>query len=638
MKKIFIFAAIAAAFMACTKDVDVNTQNPDGNIVRTVTVTASHEGAPEAKAILGEPDANNKMAFRWLKDDQVIVYYGKTEAETKTYKALATKSTVSEADHGKSSASLEVSFLETETPDEGSDMLFFYPAGKGDAVNSSKGVSFTFPAEQSAAQKALPKDNKGNQLSAAIAQVNSALDLYNGNISNVQFKNAFAVVRFAFDETLTTVKKVTLVGNAGEILSGTYDIAGDASIALSGTGYKEVTVAASQFANVDTDGNPVYYYMVIPPTKFTEGFTVKLTLADGTVLVKSSPSAEFNFARSSVNDLGTFSANGFKSGISSVNSVWSKHNSAWYSEFNATCGDIRNIAMDDEYVYLVQAGGPGVFAVKLSDGTYVKSLSTTGMANGTHLTSDANVIDSESGSKLLVCNLALGQGGILKVYSYDSIDSTPVEKLKYTLPADWRFGDHFTIEGTWENGRLLFYDYKQTGKVAVFTITNGAIASSPEFITMGTVPSGNIGSMYKYPYNDTEYLWAGAIDRMRVYSLSGASAAQTYQVTDGEKFSKDIHGVCFFTMSEKKYMAHVGLYDDRNSGRLNIGELTGETLESSMKTLSNQWTFYLAGDNISAKGASNGNAAGDGAMRVIDGKVYIAANVPGSGVRVVVVE
>ena len=54
-----------------------------------------------------------------------------------------------------------------------------------------------------------------------------------------------------------------------------------------------------------------------------------------------------------------------------------------------------------------------------------------------------------------------------------------------------------------------------------------------------------------------------------------------------------------------------------------------------MSGITHPWNFYLAGDNASSTGASNGNATGDAAFRVIGGKVYLAGYAPGSGIRVV---
>ena len=152
---------------------------------------------------------------------------------------------------------------------------------------------------------------------------------------------------------------------------------------------------------------------------------------------------------------------------------------------------------------------------------------------------------------------------------------------------------------------------------------------------MNVKPQGNIGAMYKYPYNDTEYMYSGAGGRMDIFNVSGLTATRTLEITDGGTFSNDVHGVSFFAVGGKPYMAHVGTYDERKSARIKVAELKGATLKESMTGITHPWNFYLAGDSASSTGATNGNATGDAAFRVINGKVYLAGYATGSGIRVV---
>ena len=637
MKKNLIFAALVAAsvFVACTKE-DAGLSVQTEKIVKTVELLGVFgEDVPEAdaKAGLGALNDKNNCPFVWATGDAVKAYIAN--------KALSNVAVVQADDNWKPKADFSISFTESEVPAEGSEdkMLFIFPAGKGDPTITEAGFSFTFPATQYAAQNAFPKDGNGNQLAATVAQTESARDVYDEKLSTLNFSNVFALVSLTLGEGWSDVQKISLVGNNNEVLTGTYNIKADATIALdaSKTSYKEATLAYKSGSGSFTVG--AKYYIVIAPTTFENGFTIRVTLNDGSEWEKSSPDQKYVFGRSSVNDLQVLDKAKFAKidptpGITASRTMWAKFANAWYADFTGSA-NIRNIAMDDQYVYLVHAGGPGIHVVNLMDGVFVKSLSTTGIANGTHLTSDANVIPYENGTKLLVCNLASGNGSILKLYAYDSVDADPKVLLSFTLPEAYRFGDHFTVEGTWENGRLLFYDYNQTGKVAIFTITDGKVLATPEYMTLNVKPGGNIGAMYKYPYNDSEYMWAGANGRMHVYSVSGLSATRTLQITDGGTFSADINGVSFFTVAGRNYMAHVGTYDSRTSARLKIAELKGASLKESMSGITHPWNFYLAGNDASAKGTSNGNATGDAAFRIIDGKVYLAANTPGSGIRVV---
>ena len=617
--RLFVAALAVIAFAGCVKEnqpadqVNPGTDAPKGEVV-TLDFTASLD--EDTKTTFGPMD-DNKLPVVWETSDKLAMFVGAEDS----YADLAI--TIDGENTKKAYFTADIT-----APSEGDGMLVFFPS-QGASI-TEQGVKFTLDAKQLAAGNGLPKRIGSYQpLAAAIADAGDAQAVVAGGGSTLSFKNVFAAVRFTFPSN--DIMSVSFKGNDNEDVAGTYVIAPDGTIASMTDGQKEVTMITSdnKAFKAEYEGTPLAYQLLVAPQTFEKGFTLTMTTSDGLTFQKST-SKPLELKRSDIVNLGEIKV----TGITASRTVWSRFNSAWYSEFTSS-GNIRNIAMDDNYVYMVHAGGPGIHAVNLMDGSFVKSLSTAGIANGTHLTSDANVIDGEDGTRLLVCNLASGEGGILKLYSYDSIDSDPAVFLTYTLPEAYRFGDHFTVEGTWENGRLLFYDYNQTGKVAMFTITDGNVSASPEFMTLATKPGGNIGAMYKYPFNDSEYMYGGAGGRMDVFSVSGLNATRTLDVTDGGTFSNDIHGISFFVVGGKKYMAHVGLYDSRTSGRIKVAELKGATLAASMSGITHPWNFYLAGDDAAVIGESNGNAAGDAAFRVIGGKVYLAGNVPGSGIRVV---
>lgn len=623
MKSNRLFAAVlaAVAFAGCVKEnqpadqVIPGKDNPAGEIV-TLDFTASMED--DTKATFGPVD-NGSIPVIWESTDKLAMFVG-----DKSYSDIPL--TV-DADNSKKAHFT----AQIEAPVQGDRMIAFYPSQGAAAVE--EGVKFTLDAEQLGAGNGLPKRKGTYQpLAASVADAGDAQAVVAGGGSTLSFKNVFAAVRFTFPAN--DIVSISFRGNNDEVVAGTFVIAPDGTIKDVTEGQTEVTMMTSdnKAFKAEYNGVALAYQLLVAPQTFEKGFTLTMTTSDGLVYEKTT-SKELVLKRSDIVSLGQIKV----TGITASRTVWSRFNSSWYSEFSSQSKDIRNIAMDDNYVYMVHAGGAGVHAVNLMDGSFVKSLSTVGIDKGTHLTSDANVIDGEDGARLLVCNLASGQGGILKLYSYDSLDADPAVLLTYNLPEAYRLGDHFTVEGTWESGRLLFYDYNQTGKVAIFTITDGKVSASPEFMTLATKPGGNIGAMYKYPFNDSEYMYGGAGGRMDVFSVSGLNATRTLDVTDGGTFSNDIHGISFFVVGGKKYMAHVGLYDNRTSGRIKVAELKGATLAASMSGITHPWNFYLAGDDASATGASdgNGNAAGDAAFRIIGGKVYLAGNVPGSGIRVV---
>ena len=618
MKKVFLFALSAVALISCVKEnqytqeyENLGTETSKGELV-----TLSFEAGLATKTTFGTMTSENTLPVIWEAKDKLAIFVEQTP-----YSDIAIE--VDAENSKKAHFTTQI-----ESPEEGDQMVVFYPSEASSAVEG--GVEFTLDATQLAAGNGLPKRVKSYQpLAAAIADAGDAQTVVANGGASLDFKNVFAAVRFSFPAN--DIMTISFKGNNSEDVAGTYVIAADGSIVECIDGQKEVTLVTSDNLpfKKEYNGTSLAYQLLVAPQTFENGFTLTMKTSKGVVFEKTT-NKPLELKRSDIVYLGEIKT----TGITASRTVWSKFNSSWYTEFTGS-GNIRNIAMDDQYVYFVHAGGPGIYVVNLMDGTFVKSLSTAGMANGTHVTSDANVIESENGTKLIVSNLASSATGILKLYAYDSIDSDPKVLLTYTLGQNYRFGDHFTVEGTWEDGRLLFYDYNQNGLVAVFNIVNGAVSTTPEYITMNVKPGGNIGAMYKYPYNDTEYMYSGAGGRMDVYNVSGLTATRSLEITDGGTFSSDVHGVSFFAVGGKPYMAHVGTYDNRTSARIKIAELKGETLKASMSGITHPWNFYLAGDNASSTGDSNGNATGDAAFRVIGGKVYLAGYAPGSGIRVV---
>jgi len=619
LTKILMAAMAAFALAGCVKENQpVDRPEQDNNVntgapVKTITFEATL-GA-DTKTELGDLN-EGKRALHWEATDEFAVIVG----TAKKYDGIGI--TVNDEDKTKCNFTFEM-----EQPGAEDNMAVFYPSYGAEAVEG--GVQFTLDAVQVGPANGLPKRtgvNVGGKtvyypLTAAVADAGNAADVYDGNASELTFKNVFGLLAFRFPNA--DIKSVAFKGNDSEAVAGTYVINASGEIVSSASTATEITMKTSDngaFKNTDNEGNPYIYYMAIAPQNFKNGFTLTFTTTTGTTFEKST-SKDFTLAPSEIVSLGSFKD------VTSTQ-LWSKTSGSWYAENGTTgIGNIRNIAMDDDYIYLATAGGPGLFAVSRTTGAFVKSLSTTGIANGTHLSSDVNTIESNDGTKILLCNLAIGTTGILKIYSYDNIDSDPVVLLSKTLGANYRLGDKFTVEGTWENGRLLFYDYNNKDKVVIFNIINGTISSEPTYINLAEKPSGNIGGFYKY--SDTEYMWAGAGDRMSVYNLSGSNATRTYKEERTNIFERDIHGINFFEINGRKFMSLVETTDSRNSGRLSYGELSKETLSESMNSFTKSKTY-----NINGSG-TNDEAAGDGAIRKIDNSYCIAGLVRGAGIVVI---
>ena len=622
MKRNLIFAALVAASVlaACTKEDTAKSVQSD-KIVKTVTLTGTFEQntQPQGKATLG-PVSEGKMPLLWNVGDQIKGYINT--------KALTYANSVIADYNDSQSAKFTVHFTESEVPDEDDKMLFFYPGQKGDLNITAAGVSFTFPEYQFAVMGGLPTDSQGGtrKLAAAVADAGKAVDVYNGNVNSLKFQNVFAIVQFSFDESLANVKEFALVGNDNEVLTGTYNIAADASIALDGTktSYKAASLKYNTDVNFATGSK---YFVVLAPSDFKKGFTVKLTLDNGVVMTKSSPEKLYSFPRSSVNGLGVLKAGDFVA-------QWEPTVTEKLSLVSNTVA--RNSARDAEYVYAPPSGSnPAVISAYPLDGGETKTLSNTGITGGTHLVSAVNVFDGS----IIVSNLAIGNAdgtAKLKVYKWDSVGSDPVQMLSYTLANGVRLGDKFTAYGDWNDGILIFNDYSKKNAAYVFTVRTGEVNSNPVVVNYSAAYGHNLAAIYKY--SESQYIWAGVASgatqggqNVRLFnygtSLTDASSSTALPFVSGTNKSAGSHGLRFFEMYGNSFMAYLQVTDKSNS-YLNICRIGSET--SFADALSSATSIY------SAKFGTPGNEGiyGDAAVYADGSVTYVAALAYGKGITV----
>ena len=615
MRRKMIFAALfaALAFVSCTNELDDSKVSEE--IVKTVVLDASFEEVQiSGRATLGAL-SNGKMPFLWNTGDQIKGYVN--------VKALNYASGIVEAYDNSSSAQINVNWTGTEIPGEDDKMLFFFPGQKGDATISAAGVSFTFPQRQYAAKNGLPSDSGYRKLSAAIADAGYAVDVYNGNVNSLKFQNAFAIVQFSLDASFANVKEFAIVGNKNETLTGTYNIAADASVALDGskTSYKAATLVYDSGANFATNSN---YYVVLAPTDFTEGFTVRLTLDSGVVMTKSSPKQLYSFPRSSVNGLGVLKADDFVA-------QWEPTVTEKQSLISNTSA--RNIAVDADYVYASSNSGSAVVTAYPVKGGEAKTLSGTGIVGGTHLVSDVNIF----GGNLIACNLVnTGTSGTLKVYKYATVDSDPETVLAYTVPSASRLGDKFTAYGDWNEGMFIFHDYANKNKAYVFSVTDGVVAADPVIVSYAASYGANMAAIYKF--SDSQYFWAGVASgastggqNVQLFnygtSLTDASSSTALPFVSGTSKSAGTHGLRFFDMYGKGFMAYLQVSDKLNS-YLNICRIgSGVSFADAIASATSVYSATIATPG-------NSGIYGDVAVYSDGFVTYVAALAYGKGITV----
>ena len=399
MKKVFVFALSAIAFISCVKETQPSQdqENIVDNTTKGELVTLNFEAGLDTKTTLGAMTSENTLPVIWEAKDKLAIF-----VDQKAYSDIAIE--IDEENSKKAHFTTQI-----ETPEEGDEMVVFYPSESASAVEG--GVKFTLDATQLAAGNGLPKRMKSYQpLAAAIADAGEAQDVVANGGTSLDFKNVFAAIRFTFPAN--DIITISFKGNNNEDVAGTFVIAADGSLVECIDGQKEVTMVTSDNLpfKKEYNGTALAYQLLVAPQTFEKGFTLTMTTSKGVVFEKSTTKT-LELKRSDIVSLGEIKTTGMKSS----KRLWGKYNSSWYESTAVSASkDVRNIAMDDSYVYFVTWNGPRVDVVNLSDGSYVKSLDVTGISGG-YATVDANVMDSQSGSKLLVCNMVNSANSYLKL-------------------------------------------------------------------------------------------------------------------------------------------------------------------------------------------------------------------------------
>ena len=326
-------------------------------------------------------------------------------------------------------------------------------------------------------------------------------------------------------------------------------------------------------------------------------------------------------------------------GINSIVRVWGHYvkpdscTDDWFgTKVTGALDAIRNVALSDTHVFLSKdkvkveetIDRAGCYAVSIADPSDVKLLSREGFDDNTRFFSVTTL-----GNTPFLPTFVMNEGGHLIIYKYDSLDADPVVALDYVLPSAMRLGDKISSEGTLENGKLYLYDTTSGKKVLCFAVKDGKVEATPTVIDLDT-KQANYGAFYKY--DDTHFVCSTAGSAATMFTLSGTLAEAEFQFST-TKFPVPSHGFRFFTVNEEEYMALVNLRNSYQDGQFRVYPMAGATLEDKVNADINPFVYYLGDPETKEDGTrvKNGNGLGDGDFRVIDGRNYYAAYVPGTG-------
>lgn len=468
----------------------------------------------------------------------------------------------------------------------------------------------------------------------------------NGNIT---FKSINSLIKFTIGGEKAPAK-VTFTNGGARNIAGLFTYNTITGAVNSGDGAKAISLTPA--AGDAFEVGETYYIAVIPGGNFAN-----MTLDfDGTV-VRTVEGAKYadetnDFLVGKIINLGTvaFPEESEQPEIEipfNIERVWgyfSTTTTPWYNEIadgfkGSWFGGDTSLAMDDEYIYMPYGTGTaGVYKISLATGA-ISNIPVDGISGGTYPTSCARMVKNNNpeinGGKdiLLVGNLALANEP-LKFYAYvNGTDQAPV--VAYNLVAARRFGDKFSVSGTWQSGKIWLRSNQNDPLEAIIPITNGALQTWIDAYRITNADQNCISEISWYPADNgtvADYCLMSTTSDLGVHLMKGCSTAGSATEEGTYSDLAKTFGYNFFEVGGQKYITCTSLKYGNDKPRLQIFKGDGSSLATLKDALANfkeNLVVEYALSNEANNLLDGGNAAAktlcDCAVRVINNEIYIAA-------------
>lgn len=252
MKTRFILMAMFATLaISCAKEILPENNVADNTDVALVSM--EFVAGLESKAAI----VDGEKTVEWVAGDQICVF--DNLGGHNAFKTEASGKTVSFAGQVSGGAN---------------EFYALYPYRSGAEFDAETKVvtSKLFP-DQKAVLGSYAKAEGGAVMAAKVSD---------GNV--LSFKNMTSHIRFTLAEDLEDVISITLMGNKGEALAGLYNVDFNGEVPVLTVSKAETYVTLrNEDESVLTPGD---YFFTVLPVEFTEGFTVILSMSDGSQLAK----------------------------------------------------------------------------------------------------------------------------------------------------------------------------------------------------------------------------------------------------------------------------------------------------------------------------------------------------------------
>ena len=564
----------------------------------------------------------------------------------------------------------KASFTAT-VPSDGTYYAYYPYQADPSYAPDAEGVTVRIPNAQSPTPASF--DPKADLLVSTGFAADGATD----TPASIQFKRLASFIRIQFvDNTTGSVladQYATSVAIQGENnLSGRFKISGTDGLIDMSSGYKKITATyAADTYKLTQDGK--YAFFGVKPQ----------TLANGSTLIISAVTGKYSITKTVTMPkdvvLGAGDILPIKVKLTdadlpvTVERVWGKYSTSenyWNSYFSGTASSDRNIAMDDEYIYLPETTAAAkMWRIPLDGITDPSLVNVEGVAGGTHALSCVRVVPNTAagvnGGKdfLMASNLTTSSGATaLTVYSWSNGTSDAPVSESVINWRNLRLGDKFSVYGSLQDGALFFRDWNVTnangeGTILVLRMAwseaphggyfNPRITFSYEDSYADPEAAGGINAYYPYPGDASNGFIANVSTTSKFASFANSplntnpNSSGTF--TESSGYYSNTAGYNYITFNGKKYIAYV---KNAGNGDGRFYVLQGEASDTWQELLGakrkviyqadiQQNLAYADGeyheDLATGVTKTSDNSAIDCAARVIGDDVYFAALKQGVG-------
>ena len=608
MKKTALFGVIALALLslaACNKESEFIPKPSE------LTITASSDGATRTVV-----QSNGKSVW-WSPGDEIDVFCGPGETPA-VFKGQNTE------------AAATASFKGELTVTEGQSFYGIYPSSQYSKVDENGNARVYLSGTQEAIAGTFAPD-----LFPAVAVSSN---------TTMSFRSVAGGIRFSVaEEGFTTL---SLRGKHGEIMAGAATVnPSDGTMTedqIEKPAYL-VSVAAPEGGFVPGES----YYIILYPGVYSSGIYMILKKPTGDEILEVNSDKSLEIKRGVIANVGVLGKAPEPAAPERVWGLYSTPDASWNEYYGGKPDSDRNVAMDDEYIYVAETrtDAAKLWAISIADPTNVKAVNVEGVDGGFWKLACPRVINDASGNGYLLCsnmNSTGETGADPKLYVWwDGIDSAPTAYTMNCSKPYERIGDTWSFWGTLDKGMLLMAS--TTGNVRMWKwgnkiLSNGTWVDSRYVVT----PKVNgVAAFFPYPDDKNHGIYA-VRDNVQAYSAAIEDGKDAWTAPGGTLLNVNALGSNYFlntasyqyiTFNGKKYLAYTRCVSSED-GRLVITEGTADdTWAQVVARRHSGEMLYMAAiqnnteqDSIdeSGNGRHSGNSGMDIAWRVIDGKLYIA--------------